>query len=123
MNLAQWRIIRLVAWGIADTTTSVRKAAGIDKSQFSKTLSVLEQKAFVRLLPYEEDKRQHLIELTETGRAAHDELAPELNARHKHLLAALSAEERAVVHDAIKALAKAAEKTDFKAAANDFEET
>lgn len=121
LNLAQWRIIRLVAWGIADTTTSVRKAAGIDKSQFSKTLSVLVEQGYARSLPYENDKRQHRIELTEKGRLAHDRLGPELDARQKHLLASLSPEAQSVLHDAIKALAKAAEKTDFGIAAEPSE--
>lgn len=113
LNIAQWRIIRLVAWDIANTTTAVRKAAGIDKSQFSKTLSVLEKEGFVEILPYEDDRRQHLIVLTEKGVSAHDQLGPELDARHQHLLAALTPEQRAVIHDAIKALSEAAQTTEF----------
>lgn len=113
LNIAQWRIIRLVAWDIANTTTTVRKAAGIDKSQFSKTLSVLEKEGFVEVLPYEDDKRQHLIVLTIKGVEAHDRLGPELDARHQYLLASLNDDQREMIHDAIKALSEAAEKTDF----------
>ena len=40
-------------------------------------------------------------------------LGPELDAREQHLLAALSPEERATIYGAIKALATAAERTDF----------
>ncbi|GAA6208534.1 hypothetical protein NBRC116601_18270 [Cognatishimia sp. WU-CL00825] len=113
LNIAQWRIIRLVAWDIANTTTTVRKAAGIDKSQFSKTLSVLEREGFVEILPYEDDKRQHLIVLTTKGVEAHDRLGPELDARHQYLLASLNDDQREMIHEAIKALSEAAETTDF----------
>jgi len=113
LNLAQWRIIRFVALGIAASTTSVRKAAGIDKSQFSKTLSVLQDKGFVRTRPYAQDKRQLLIELTDKGRAAHMQIKPELDARYRHLLAALDTNEQGALRDAIQKLAKATEKTDF----------
>lgn len=113
LNLAQWRIVRLIALEIANTTTTVRKAAGIDKSQFSKMLGVLEAKGYVVLHPYEDDKRQHLIELTEKGRRAHERLGPVLDARQNHLVASLSEEEQAVIQKAIRVLVKAAEKTDF----------
>lgn len=113
LNLAQWRILRLVAWGIADTTTPVRKAAGLDKSQFSKMLSTLAAEGYVEVLPYTDDKRQHLIKLTDKGNHAHDRLGPELDARQQHLLGALSPEEREIIYSAIRALAKAAQTTDF----------
>lgn len=113
LNLAQWRILRLVAWGFADTTTAVRKAAGLDKSQFSKMLSALAAEGYVEVLPYSEDKRQHLIKMTEMGVRAHDELGPELDARQRHLLQSLDPEQRRIIQGAIKALAQAAERTDF----------
>lgn len=113
LNLAQWRIVRVVALGIANTSTAVRNAAGIDKSQFSKMLCVLEDKGYVTLHPCAEDKRQHLLELTEMGRRAHDRLGPVLDARQKHLLATLTEDEREVVRKAIKAIAAATAKTDF----------
>ncbi|UWQ93743.1 MarR family winged helix-turn-helix transcriptional regulator (plasmid) [Rhodobacteraceae bacterium M382] len=113
LNLAQWRIVRLVALDIANTTTAVRKGAGIDKSQFSKMLGVLEDKGYLKLRPFEEDKRQHLIELTEKGRTSHDRLGPVLEARQEHLVSALTADEQATVLKAIKLLSEAAQKTDF----------
>ena len=113
LNLAQWRIVRVVALGIADTSTAVRNAAGIDKSQFSKMLCVLEEKGYVVLHAFEEDKRQNVIELTEKGSNAHDRLGPVLDARQKHLVATLTEEEQSVVRKAIKAISAATDKTDF----------
>lgn len=122
LNLAQWRIVRVVALGIENTTTPVRKATGIDKGQFSKMLSALEQKGYVVLHPYENDKRQHVIELTKKARDAHDRLGPVLDERQKHLVASLTEDELAVIYKAIKVLAAAAGKTDFDIPTPDLEE-
>ena len=113
LNLAQWRIVRVVALGIENTTTPVRKATGIDKSQFSKMLSALEQKGYVILHPYDDDKRQHVIELTDKALAAHERLGPVLDERQRHLVASLTEDELAVIYKAIKVMADAAQKTDF----------
>ncbi|CUK02797.1 transcriptional regulator SlyA [Shimia thalassica] len=122
LNLAQWRIVRVIALGIENTTTPVRKATGIDKSQFSKMLSTLEKKGYVVLHPNEEDKRQHVIELTEKARIAHERLGPVLDERQRHLVAALTEEELAVIYKAIKVMADAAQKTDFNIPISEMEE-
>lgn len=122
LNLAQWRIVRVVALGIENTTTPVRKATGIDKGQFSKMLSALEQKGYVVLHPYEDDKRQHVIELTDKARKAHERLGPALDERQRHLVATLTEDELAVIYKAIKVMANAAQKTDFNIPAPELEE-
>ncbi len=122
LNLAQWRIVRVIALGIENTTTPVRKATGIDKSQFSKMLSTLEKKGYMVLHPNEEDKRQHVIELTEKARIAHERLGPVLDERQRHLVAALTEEELAVIYKAIKVMADAAQKTDFDIPIPELEE-
>lgn len=113
LTLPQWRIIRIVAAGVAKGSTAVRKSAGIDKGQFSKTVNTLVEEGYVTTLPSAEDQRQFEIALTEKGRAAHDRLAPELDARQRHLMAALTPEQRALIFPAIRALAEAAETIDF----------
>ncbi|WP_136439406.1 MarR family winged helix-turn-helix transcriptional regulator [Pacificoceanicola onchidii] len=113
LNLAQWRIVRVVALDIAHSSTAVRTAAGLDKGQFSKMLAVLEAKGYVVVHPCPEDKRQHVLELTDRARRAHDRLGPVLDARQQHLVATLTTEEQEVVRKAIKAIAAAATKTDF----------
>lgn len=122
LNLAQWRIVRVVALGIANTSTAVRNAAGLDKGQFSKMLTVLEAKGYVVLHPWDEDKRQNVIELTEMGSRAHDRLGPVLDARQKHLVATLTEDEQEVVRKAIKAIAAATTKTDFDIPDPDLED-
>ena len=68
---------------------------------------------YVMLHPFEEDKRQHVVNLTDMGRSDHDRLEPVLDARQQHLVATLGDVEQAVTRKAIKAIAAAAGKTDF----------
>ncbi|WP_417843526.1 MarR family winged helix-turn-helix transcriptional regulator [Thalassospira sp.] len=113
LTLPQWRIIRIVAAGVARNSTAVRKSTGIDKGQFSKTVNALVAQGYILTLPNEGDQRQFEIALTVKGQAAHDRLAPELDARQRHLMAALTPEQRAVIFPAIHALAEAADTIDF----------
>ncbi len=113
LSLPQWRIIRVVAMGVASRSTPVRKKTGIDKGQFSKTVNALVDGDYVTVNPCVEDQRQFEIKLTEKGRLAHDQLAPQLDARQRHLMNALSQDQREMIFTAIRALAQAAETIDF----------
>ncbi|WP_114090410.1 MarR family winged helix-turn-helix transcriptional regulator [Thalassospira profundimaris] len=113
LTLPQWRIIRIVAAGVASRSTAVRKSSGIDKGQFSKTINVLVDQGYILTRPCAGDQRQFEIVLTPKGHAAHERLAPELDARQRHLMAALTPDQRAVIFPAIRALAEAAETIDF----------
>jgi DNA-binding MarR family transcriptional regulator len=113
LSLPEWRIIRVVGMGVASSSTAVRKTSGIDKGQFSKTVNRLVKEGYVELLPFNGDKRQFEIQLTPKGKKAHDRLAPQLDARQRHLLAALGPAERKTIFSAIRALATAAETTEF----------
>lgn len=113
LNLAQWRIVRLVGTGMAESSTQVRKIIGLDKSQLSKELNALVSYGYITTEIYERDKRQQRLELTPLGREALDRLLPVLTIRHDHLMNALRPEHRAMIREALAALEKAAQKTDF----------
>ncbi|MWD25987.1 MarR family transcriptional regulator [Aquicoccus sp. SCR17] len=113
LSLPQWRIIRVVAVGLSNRSTAIRKSAGIDKSQFSRTVNAMVDSGYVTLAPCSEDQRQFEIHLTDKAIAAHARLAPELAARQRHLLNALTPDQREMIFPAIHALARAAETIDF----------
>tara|TARA_R110002126_G_scaffold191205_1_gene339321 strand:- start:2882 stop:3379 length:498 start_codon:yes stop_codon:yes gene_type:complete len=113
LTLPQWRIIRVVAVGVSNQSTDIRKSAGIDKSQFSKTVNALVDEGYITTRPCTQDQRQFEVSLTDKAIQAHARLAPELAARQAHLLAALSPEQREMILPAIHALARAAESIDF----------
>ena len=116
LSPAQWRILRVLGEGAADTTTAVRKMAAIDKGQFSKTINNLVGDGYVLLSAYAKDKRQMVIGLTKKGSHAFDTITPDLDARNEHLLAALNEIERSTIYSAIEALSKASERTEFSTA-------
>ena len=113
LSLAQWRVLRLISLDVATTSTALRKLMGIDKSQFSKEIGALVAQGYVESAPYRADRRQQLLSLTDKGRAAYAAIAPALDARQAHLMAALTDDQRAVMFEAIKALSEAAQRTDF----------
>jgi len=114
LNLAQWRILHLLCWKVADTTTGVRKAAGIDKSQFSKSVRCLADLGLIKMLSFEKDRRQHQLVVTARGRKLHARISPEIDARRAHLMSAISVKEQQMLFSVIKRLEAAADKTDFR---------
>lgn len=113
LSLPQWRIIRVIAMGLSNRSTSIRKSTGIDKGQFSKTVNALVADGYLATAPCQEDQRQIVLNLTDKAIAAHALLAPELAARQQHLLDALSPAQRDMIFPAIHALTRAAETIDF----------
>ncbi|WP_334191979.1 MarR family winged helix-turn-helix transcriptional regulator [Pararhodobacter sp.] len=113
LSLAQWRVLRLISLDVAHTSTALRKLMGIDKSQFSKEISQLIADGYITSAPYEADRRQQLLAMTDKGRAAYARIAPALDARQAHLMGALTDSQCDVMFEAIKALAEAAQRLDF----------
>lgn len=113
LTLPQWRILRIVAMGIACNSTAVRKSAGIDKGQFSKTVNALVSQGYIRISQWPDDQRQFLIELTDKGKEHHARIAPDLDQRQRHLFAALTPQQRKMIFPTIHALAQAAQSIEF----------
>ncbi len=113
LTLAQWRIIRLVASGQFQGSTGIRKAACIDKSQFSKTVHLLEKNGYLLVSEHSDDKRQFNLALTPKAERAHTKLVPDLSKRNAHLMNALPPEQRKTIVQTIKTLITAADVSDF----------
>ena len=113
LSLAQWRVLRLISLDVAHASTGMRKLLGIDKSQFSKEIGAMVAQGYIQTAPYEADRRQQVLTLTDKGRAAYAAIAPALDARQAHLMAALTDQHREVMFEAIKALSDAAQRHDF----------
>lgn len=113
LTLPQWRIIRLLGMRSMSTSADIRKTIGADKSQFSKSLSLLIERGYVVRSSNPVDKRQSLLSLTPLGKEAHEKIHPYLRLRNEYLLDQLTPEQRRILFDVIHVLGKAAEKTDF----------
>ncbi|MBF9036183.1 winged helix DNA-binding protein [Rhodobacterales bacterium HKCCE2091] len=117
INLPQWRIIRVLGMGVDNASNEVRIAAGIDKGQFSRTLETLIDAGLVRTEPLASDRRTFAIHLTAEGRALHDEIAPDLQARHNHLLKGLSPAQVRTLFIVLEKLSESAADLEFLDAA------
>lgn len=109
LTLPEWRVLRLLGLEIGKSSATLRKAALIDKGQFSRIVTVLIERNLVVAHASAHDQRQWDLELTELGQATYSEIAPALDARQAHLTAALTPDERRVFMVAIDKLGLAAE--------------
>lgn len=113
LTLPQWRIIRLLGMRETSVSTVIRKTIGADKSQFSKSLSLLIKKGFIASVPNPNDKRQGLLSLTPSGKQVYAKIRPFLIRRNEYLLEQLTPEQLDVLLDAISILGKSSDKIDF----------
>jgi DNA-binding MarR family transcriptional regulator len=65
-----------------------------DKSTVSRSLASLDRRGWVRRTPHAEDRRVLLLQLTPAGHDATARLRTLYRARHRHLIAGLTAAER-----------------------------
>lgn len=88
LSITEWRIL----WDLAEAgPLSVQDMASIqrtDHSLISRTLSAMRQKGLVQAVRNGQDKRQSLVDMTQTGRHAFDSAAPVMKRRREALAAA-----------------------------------
>jgi DNA-binding MarR family transcriptional regulator len=109
LTLSEWRIVRVLGTGRIDGSTAVRKAAMIEKSQFSRMLKPLVGRDVLTVAPHPEDRRQTRLTLTPAWRARHDRIAPVFDARNQALNAVPTEAQSALILGALRKLAAAAE--------------
>jgi len=113
MTAAMRGVLELILLGGPATVPSMARARGVSRQHIQQQVDALRGRGFVERKENPAHKRSTMIALTDKGRAAHMQIKPELDARYRHLLAALDTNEQGALRDAIQKLAKATEKTDF----------
>lgn len=113
LTLAQWRIMRVIGLGAAQSSPEIRRLTGIDKGQFSKSIVQLTRRNIVAAEDHPFDGRQSIITLTSQGQDLYDKIAPLLTRRNELMLAALPKSQRRTIYNAIIALSAASDLIDF----------
>ena len=113
ITLGQWRVLAFIGSGDARTSRAIAAASGLDPAQISRSLKALEADGLIAAERLAEDRRTLALSLTEKGREAFDAILPIMQARQRHLMDALSAEERKVILSALEKLEIASERRDF----------
>lgn len=113
ITLGQWRVLAFVGSGDVRTSRAVTAASGLDPAQISRSLRALEKEGLIKTDRLPEDRRTLELSLTDKGREAFDAILPVMQARQRHLLDALSADERKMILSALEKLEIASERRDF----------
>lgn len=94
MSIREWRLVQIIgAFGPLTINEAAQRIA-MDFGGTSRAIAQLESKGLIRRMAQGEDRRVSRVELTETGRVAHNDFARFAHAREERLLSGLSAAER-----------------------------
>lgn len=93
LKIPEWRLIALVAEG-AMTQQAICERSGMDKVTVSRAAATLTDRALIRRVPKEEDRRSHDLLLTDQGQQLYERIAPLALEHERHICADLSAKEQ-----------------------------
>lgn len=92
LSIIEWRVL----WDLAEAgPLSIQDMSSIqrtDHSLISRALPAMRDKGYVTTTPDEDDKRQSLVALTDTGRQVYDAASPTMQTRRAKLEEALGPE-------------------------------
>ncbi len=93
LNVAEWRVIAVLAERQSATQQELCAATRMDKVTISRAAIALADRGLVERAPNAHDKRSHLLSLTGSGQQLYAQVVPKAIAMEKELLADLSAKE------------------------------
>ena len=93
LNVAEWRVIAVLAERQSATQQELCAATRMDKVTISRAAIALADRGLVERAPNANDKRSHLLSLTDSGQQLYAQVVPKAIAMEKELLADLSAKE------------------------------
>ena len=95
LKITEWRVMAILGDASAATQRQLAEATLMDKVAVNRACKVLEDRGLIARQPNTSDGRSHLLELTEEGRAIHDEVMPLARESETEIFSVLSEEERA----------------------------
>lgn len=87
LNVAEWRLIAVLAERQPITQNDLCAATRMDKVMVSRAAVALTERGLVQRAPNPGDKRSHLLSLTDSGLALYAQVVPKALALEKELLA------------------------------------
>lgn len=106
----EWRMVALLARSEGLSSSALADRAGLDRAQTSRAVSRLVEKKLIARTSRQGDRREVLLQLTESGRALYDALLPRVAAINQALLSVLSGSEAATLDDLLGRLRAQAER-------------
>lgn len=112
VSLTQWRVLVVLDSNGDMSSSSIVRAASLDKGQLSRTLKPMMDEGLIRSTQSQADNRIFVLSMTEKGRALYDKALPEMRARQKRLLSQLSPDECDLLFDMLDKIGLAADELD-----------
>lgn len=90
LNIAEWRLIAVLAERLSSTQNELCAATKMDKVTISRAAIALAERGLVQRAPNPDDKRSHLLSLSASGQDLYAQVVPKALALEKDLLADFS---------------------------------
>lgn len=110
INMAEWRIMAILAEYAGSSADEVCQRTQIEKSVVSRSVARLLKRHLLTRLFDEEDKRRSILSLSKTGAAVYDEVRPIAESFEKNLLSSLSRNEKQELNKLLLKLQSEAER-------------
>ena len=102
----QWGVLARLRGHEGASQTQLGEKTLKDRHNITRILNLLEKRGYVERRPDETDKRVYRIFLTETGRAAQEELAPIVLEHRKSIFKGLGYEDRQTMRNLLERIVK-----------------
>ena len=110
LKIPEWRVMAVLGEGAAMTQRDLVLATRMDKVTVNRAAKALVERQLLARTPSQDDGRSHHLELSGTGRALYNDIAPAALTMEGKLLAALEAGERETLLMLLDKLQYAAER-------------
>ncbi len=108
LNIAEWRLIAILAESSRQTPALLCEATQMDKIAVSRAAAALVERSLVTIDNNPFDGRSHFLSLTNDGRALYNEIAPLALTTEADLFGILTREERAKLDELLRRVEAAA---------------
>ncbi len=107
MTPAEWRVMAILGATLEGMqATEIVSRSSMDKVVVSRAVKRMEENGFLKRTDNKADRRSHLLSLSDTGRAAFEDLAPKLMAVEQQMLDGLDEEEIRSILNAMSKIRK-----------------
>jgi DNA-binding MarR family transcriptional regulator len=110
LGVPEWRLVAVLAERATRTQQELCRATRMDKVTVSRAAAALAERGLIERAPNAQDKRSHLLSLTDSGRTLYAQVAPKALELEKTLLADFSRAEVDKLVEMLRRLEAAAER-------------
>jgi len=104
LTIVETRLLLMLAMSESTTVNDLAGRSDIDRTQISRSISLLVNRRLVTRSPGTQDRREADLKLTRKGAAVHEKILGELYARNQGLISGLSPQTLAIFFEVMEIL-------------------